>query len=78
MSRGSRVVDRVRKEQIAHLELEELGVRRRRIGAELIKLAKDTARVIKKHRGVVPMTEMAKLVGLDRTTLYHNYGDYDA
>jgi len=53
--------------------LAELGRRRERLrGGEEV-LADETKKAIKRAIGVLPMTEVADLVGLDRTTLYKVY-----
>lgn len=56
-------------------ELEDLGKRRASLKDDTAKLAKDTRRAIKRSRGHVPMIEVARLVGLDRTTVYQTYVD---
>lgn len=56
-------------------ELRKIGERRAEVKAEDARLAEDTARAIKRaRRARLPMTEVAALVGLDRTYLYRGYG----
>lgn len=54
-------------------ELREIGERRAAQEKERKKLSNDTQDAIKRAKGRVPMTEIAKLVGLERTSMYHTY-----
>lgn len=53
--------------------LAELGRRRIKLRGGEDALAEETKKAIKRAIGVLPMTEVAELVGLDRTTLYKVY-----
>lgn len=58
-----------------HEILREIGRRRRREGENAARLALDTEAALKRARvEKVSMTEAAKLVGLDRTSVYRTYG----
>lgn len=61
-------VDKVRA------DLAEIGERRVQVTAAVTQLAVDTQTAINKARGVIAMTEVARLVGLERTSMYHTYG----
>lgn len=55
-------------------ELAEIGERRVQITGATSKLADDTRAAIRKAKGVLAMTEVAQLVKLERTSMYHTYG----
>lgn len=55
-------------------ELAEIGERRVQVSAAVTQLAVDTQAAISKARGVIAMTEVAQLVRLERTSMYHTYG----
>lgn len=55
-------------------ELREIGERRSQIGEATVELVEDTRKAIKRARGVLSMTEIAALVRLERTSMYHTYG----
>lgn len=61
-------VDKVRA------DLAEIGERRVQVTAAVTQLAVDTQSAINRARGVIAMTEVARLVGLERTSMYHTYG----
>lgn len=54
-------------------ELREIGERRKAHVAAGKKLVDDTRTAIKRAKGAVPMTEIADLVDLERTSMYHTY-----
>jgi DNA-binding phage protein len=54
--------------------LREIGQRRVAQGVETEALAEDTKKAITHARGILSMTEIAKLVGLDRSSIYTTYG----
>lgn len=56
-------------------ELWEIGQRRLDLARAKEKLARDTFGSVRRARGKVSMVEMAKLLSLDRTTLYQTYVD---
>lgn len=56
-------------------ELREIGERRKQQKLDEEALARDTARVVKRARNTsLPVTEVARLVGLDRAWLYRGFG----
>ena len=55
-------------------ELTLLGERRKLQQQETEALARDTRKAVKRAKGVITMSEVARLVGLDRTSLYQTYG----
>lgn len=55
-------------------ELTEIGERRVQVTAAVTQLAVDTQSAINRARGVLAMTEIARLVKLERTSMYHTYG----
>jgi DNA-binding phage protein len=56
-------------------ELQEIGRRRDDLSTDQAKLARDTRLALRRARGRLPVTEMARLVGLERSSLYRTYGD---
>lgn len=57
-------------------ELRKLGKRRERQGQAARKLAAETAAAVRRARQAkVPVTETARLIGLERSSIYHTYGD---
>lgn len=55
-------------------ELDEIGERRAKHNAEAKALVRDTGKAIRRARRVLSMTEIAKRVRLERTSMYHTYG----
>lgn len=55
-------------------ELLAIGDRRLDLRLAIEKLAIDTNNAISRARGEISMTEIAQLVGVDRTGLYRTYG----
>lgn len=55
-------------------ELRKIGERRSQIGEATTDLIDDTRAAIRKARGILSMTEVATLVRLERTSMYHTYG----
>jgi hypothetical protein len=55
-------------------QLGEIGRRRAQIRAQTTQLSFDTAVAIRKAQGVLSLTEIATLIGVDRTGLYRTYG----
>lgn len=57
----------------ARRELSAIGARRRALDGQKEGLQGDTERVLKRWRGTVPLAEAARLVGLNRSTIYELY-----
>ena len=53
--------------------LRRLGVRRDRLRKEEKALHKDTKAALKQANGVIPVSEAAELLGLNRSTVYEVY-----
>lgn len=62
------------EEEGLRAELAAIGERRTEIAAAKAKLAEDTRAAIRRAKGILAMTEVARLVGLERTSMYHTYG----
>lgn len=54
-------------------ELAKIGRLREAMNMSIEELAQKTAAAVKRSKGKIPMTEIATLVGLERTTLYRVY-----
>jgi transcriptional regulator of acetoin/glycerol metabolism len=54
-------------------ELAALGIRRRTQVENVGELARATEKAVRRARGKIPATEIADLVGLERTTIYRVY-----
>lgn len=55
-------------------ELREIGDRRLDLNVATVKLEEDTTRLVRRAKGVLGMREIARLVGLHRSSLYTTYG----
>lgn len=53
--------------------LTDLGKRRKRHNQDKGRLADETTRAVKLAEGRIPTTELADLIGLERTTIYRVY-----
>lgn len=60
--------------EVLRAELAEIGERRVQLTAATVKLADDTRAAIRRAKGALSMTEVARLVRLERTSMYHTYG----
>jgi hypothetical protein len=56
------------------LDLAAIGARRKAQNFDIQRLATETAEAVRRARGKLSTTEVADLVGLERTTLYRVYG----
>lgn len=58
----------------ARKALRDLGRQRKQMRRDEEKWRKDTAKALKSADGLVPKTEAAKILGVDRTTVYEILG----
>lgn len=54
-------------------KLRQIGTRRGRMDSQRKSLHEDTIKALKDAKGVIPTTEAAELVGLNRSTVYEVY-----
>lgn len=56
-------------------QLKSLGQRRQANKTKASMLQDETAEALRSARGVIPVSEAAKLLGITRSTVYEVYGD---